>query len=346
MTDPSSGGHAFTHQADKPRDAQRRALGWALAVNVGLLVVESLGGWVFHSLALFADAAHLVSDVAGLGIALLALVLVARPASVRHSFGFARAEVLAAQASMLLLLITGGWILVTAIERVRQPVAVNGVGLAAVAAIGFAVNLSSSLIVHRAQGRSLNMRASFVHLATDAVGSVGAVAAGLLIVTLGWDRADPIVSLATAGLVLWAGWGLLRDTTHVLMEGAPRTLDPDTIREAMLCIGQVVDVHHIHVWNLASDVPALSAHLVVAGDPTLRDAQEVADDVKTTLAGQFALTNVTLELECGPAAEGTAGRHRGDQGTSADSGGAGGAHPVRPRVPDPPSKQDKHSKEG
>jgi cobalt-zinc-cadmium efflux system protein len=304
MTDPSPSGHAFTHQPDEPRDAQRRALGWALGVNAGLLVVESIGGWLFHSLALLADAAHLVSDVAGLAIALLAVLLAARPVSARHSFGFARAEVLAAQASMLLLFIAGGWILITAVNRVRHPVAVNGAGLAAIAAIGLAVNLGSSLIVHRAQGRSLNMRASFVHLATDAVGSLGAITAGLLVLTLGWQRADPIVSLATAGLVLWAGWGLLRDTTHVLMEGAPRALDSGAVCEAMLQVGQVVDVHHVHLWNLASDVPALSAHLVVTGDPTLRDAERVADDVKTNLADRFALTNVTLELETVPAEEG------------------------------------------
>ena len=257
--------------------------------------MEALGGLVFHSLALLADAAHLVSDVAGLGIALLALRLTVRPVSTRHSFGLARAEVLAAQASVFLLMGAGGWILVESLGRIRDPVIVNGVGLAAVATVGLAVNLGSALLVRRSVGASLNMRASFVHLATDAIGSAGAIIAGLLILGWGLQRADPMVSLATATLVLWAGWGLLRDTTHILMGGAPRGLDPDRVRDAML--DDVGDVHHLHVWTLASDIPALSAHVVVTGEPTLRDAQRTAGQVKTALAEQFAITNVTLELE-------------------------------------------------
>ena len=299
MTEPGPG-HAFSHEPGQPRTAQIRALSWALGVNVGLLVVEALGGLVFHSLALLADAAHLVSDVAGLSIALLALRLTARPVSTQHSFGLARAEVLAAQASVFLLMGAGGWILVESLGRIRDPVIVNGVGLAVVATAGLAVNLGSALLVRRSVGASLNMRASFVHLATDAVGSVGAIIAGLLILGWGLQRADPVVSLATATLVLWAGWGLLRDTTHVLMEGAPRGLDPDRVRDAMLAVNDVGGIHHLHVWTLASDIPALSAHIVITGEPTLRDAQRTAHHVKTALAEQFAITNVTLELESPP----------------------------------------------
>jgi len=169
-----------------------------------------------------------------------------------------------------------------------------------VATVGLAVNLGSALLIHRSVGASLNMRASFVHLATDAVGSVGAIIAGLLI--LGWnlERADPVVSMATAVLVLWAAWGLLRDTTHVLMEGAPRGLDPEQVRGAILAVDTVGDVHHLHLWNLASDIPALSAHVVVTGEPALRAAQGTAHQVKTVLAEQFDITNVTLELEVPP----------------------------------------------
>ena len=299
-SDPQQVAHAFTHEPDRPRDAQRRALWWALGVNAALLVVEAVGGVVFHSLALLADAAHLVSDVAGLGIAVLGLRLAARAVSARHSFGLARAEVLAAQVSVLLLLAAGGWILVEGVARIRDPVTVNGGGLAAVATVGLAVNLGSALLVRRAEGGSLNMRAAFVHLATDAVGSVGAIVAGLLVLGWGWERADPVVSLVTAVLVLWAGWGLLKDTTHVLMEGTPRGLDPGAVRAAMLDVVGVGDVHHLHLWNLASDVPALSAHVVVTGEPTLRDAQRTAEGAKTALAKRFAITNVTLELECAP----------------------------------------------
>ncbi|NMM25458.1 MAG: cation transporter [Phycicoccus sp.] len=295
-------GHAFEHGGDIARPGQRRALGWALGVNIALLVAEVIGGIVLGSLALFADAAHLVSDVAGLGIALGALLLTARPVSARHSFGFARAEVMAAQVSALLLVAAGVWILIEAITRMSHPVPVQGAGLAAVATLGLVVNAGSAVVVHRAQGESLNMRASFVHLATDAAGSLAAIIAGLVILGWGWTRADSVASIATAVLVLWTGWGLLRESTHVLMEGTPRGLDPEAVIAAMADVEGVVGVHHLHLWNLASDVPAASAHIVLSGQPTLRQAQRTADDVRATLAEEFALTNITLELEEGPTA--------------------------------------------
>ena len=291
------GAHAFEHGGDIARPGQRRALGWALGVNIALLVAEVAGGIVFGSLALLADAAHLVSDVAGLGVALGALLLTARPVSTRHSFGFARAEVMAAQVSALLLLGAGVWILIEAVSRLGEPVAVQGGGLAVVATLGLVVNAGSAIVVHRAEGESLNMRASFVHLATDAAGSLGAIIAGLVIVGWGWSRADSVVSIATAVLVLWTGWGLLRESTHVLMEGTPRGLDPQEVTAVIAGVPGVVDVHHLHLWNLASDVPAASAHVVLSGQPTLREAQRTADDVRATLAEEFTLTNVTLELE-------------------------------------------------
>jgi len=289
--------HAFEHGGDIARPGQRRALGWALGVNVALLVAELIGGFVFGSLALLAEAAHLVSDVAGLAIALGALILTARPISTRHSFGFARAEVMAAQVSALLLLAAGVWILIEGVARLGDPAPVNGGGLAAVATLGLIVNGGSAIVIHRAQGESLNMRASFVHLATDAAGSMAAVAAGLVILGWGWMRADSVASIATAVLVLWTGWGLLRDSTHVLMEGTPRNLDPDDVVAAIERVERVVDVHHLHLWNLASDVPALSAHVGLVGSPTLRQAQQTASAIRSALAEAFNLTHVTLELE-------------------------------------------------
>jgi cobalt-zinc-cadmium efflux system protein len=320
-------GHAFEHGGDIARPGQRRALGWALGVNVALLVAEVIGGIVFGSLALLADAAHLVSDVAGLGIALGALVLTARPVSTRHSFGFARAEVMAAQVSALLLLAAGVWILVEGVTRLGDPVPVQGAGLAVVATLGLVVNTGSAIVVHRAQGDSLNMRASFVHLATDAAGSLGAIIAGLVIMGWGWARADSVVSIATAALVLWTGWGLLRESTHVLMEGTPRGLDPDQVTAAIAHVEGVVGVHHLHLWNLASDVPAASAHVVLSGQPTLRQAQRIADDVRAALADRFALTNVTLELE--------------DTTTPATTPTDPSSHPGPPRIPTPAPNTDR-----
>jgi cobalt-zinc-cadmium efflux system protein len=293
--------HEFEHGTDPVQLNQRRALTWALGVNAGLMIVELVGGIVFGSLALIADAAHLLSDVAGLGIALGGLALAARPISIRHSFGFARAEVMAAQVSALLLLSAGGWILFEGLTRIVDPEPVNGAGLALVATVGLIVNIGSAVLVHRAQGESLNMRASFVHLATDAAGSLGAIIAGLVILSTGWLRADSIVSIATAALVLWAGWKLLRDTIHVLMEGTPRGMDSERVRSSILAFDNVADVHHLHLWNLASDVPTLSAHVVITGEPTLRQSQDTADRIRAALKETFDLTHVTLELECPPA---------------------------------------------
>jgi cobalt-zinc-cadmium efflux system protein len=204
---------------------------------------------------------------------------------------------MAAQVSALLLLAAGVWILVEGVSRLGAPVPVQGAGLAVVATLGLVVNAGSAIVVHRAQGESLNMRASFVHLVTDAAGSLGAVIAGIVIVGWGWDRADSVVSIATAALVLWTGWGLLRESTHVLMEGTPRGLDPDEVTAAIRDVDGAVDVHHLHLWNLASDVPAAPAHLVVAGQPTLHEAQAVVEAIRTELADRFGLTHVTLEFE-------------------------------------------------
>ena len=294
---PAGAEHAFEHGVDPGRPGQRRALGWALGVNAALLVVEIAGGIIFGSLALLADAAHLVSDVAGLGIAVGALTLMARPISGAHSFGLARAEVMAAQVSALLLVGSGVWIIVAGVARLHEPVNVSSGGLVAVAALGLLVNAGSAVVVHRARGKSLNMRASVAHLATDAAGSLAAILAGVAIWAWGWLAADAVASLATAVLVLWAGWGLIRESTHVLMEGTPRGLEPSAVRAAICQVAGVVDVHHLHLWNLASDVPTCSAHIVLAGQPSLHAAQAVAAQVRGELAAQFSLTHVTLELE-------------------------------------------------
>jgi cobalt-zinc-cadmium efflux system protein len=289
--------HAFEHGRDIARPGQRRALGWALGVNVALLVVEVVGGIAFGSLALLADAAHLVSDVAGLGIALGALILMVRPVTAWHSFGFARAEVMAAQVSALLLLGAGVWVLIEGLNRLSRPVPVQGMGLIVVGALGLAVNGGSAIVVHRAEGESLNMRTSFVHLATDAAGSLGAILAGVVITAWGWTRADSVASIATALLVLWTGWRLLRESTHVLMEGTPRGLAADRIVDVISQVPGVAGVHHLHVWSLASDVPALSVHVAVLGDPSLREAQAVGAAVRAALVTALDMTNVTLELE-------------------------------------------------
>jgi cobalt-zinc-cadmium efflux system protein len=280
------------------RSKRRGALWIALAANAALMAAEIAGGFAFRSLALLTDAVHLLTDVSGLAIALLAIGLAARPITERHTFGLQRAEVLAAQANAFILIAVTILIAVAAVRRLITPVDVSGAGLAIVAAAGLAVNLSCARLLHEVVGRSLNMRGAFLHVALDAAGSLAALIAGVAIVLWDVPRADPIASLLIGALVLWAAWRLLVDTTHVLLEGTPEGLDPAGVERAIVDHDGVEGVHHLHLWSLASDVPALSAHVVLSGEMSLHDAQVRGDSVKTMLAERFGIDHATLELEC------------------------------------------------
>jgi cobalt-zinc-cadmium efflux system protein len=288
---------SHTHQIVS-REMQRRALWIALVANAGFLVAEVAGGLAFRSLALLADAAHMLSDVAALAIALVAQRLVDRPATVRHSFGLQRAEVLGAQANGLALVAVAGWIVYEALQRIGEPVDVVGGGLLVVATLGLAVNLGSAVLLARAKGHSLNMRGAFVHMTLDAAGSVAAIVAGVAVVAWRADWADPAMSILIAALVLWSAWGLLRDTAHVLLESTPRGMDPAAVEAVLAADDEVDSVHHVHLWNLASDVPALSAHVVLMGEVTLHDAQASGERLKLLLVERFGIAHATLELEC------------------------------------------------
>ena len=296
--DDGVAGHHHAHGVS--RSMQRRALWISLWANAGFMVAEVFGGLTFRSLALLADAAHMFSDVAGLAIALVAQQLVDRRATARHSYGLQRAEVLGAQANGLTLLIVAGWVIFEAVRRIGEPADVVGAGLLVVATLGLAVNVGSAVLLARAQGHSLNMRGAFVHMAIDAAGSVAAIAAGIAVIGWGANWVDPLVSILIALLVLWSAWGLLRDTAQVLLEGTPRGMEPAAVEAALAADEDVETVHHLHLWNLASDVPALSAHVVLRGEVSLHDAQTSGDRLRALLDERFGITHATLELECHP----------------------------------------------
>jgi cobalt-zinc-cadmium efflux system protein len=293
-------GHADPAHSHVTRSTQRRALWISLVANGVFMVVEFFGGLVFQSLALIADAAHMLSDVAGLSVALVAQHLVDRRATARHSYGLQRAEVLGAQANGLALLVVAAWVIYEAVRRIGDPADVAGGGLLVVATIGLVVNVVSAVLLARAQGRSLNMRGAFVHMTMDAAGSVAAMVAGISVVVWNADWVDPVASILIAVLVLWSAWGLLRDTAHVLLEGTPRGLDPASVEATLAADDEVEAVHHLHLWNLASDVPAMSAHVVLRGEVSLHDAQTSGDRLKALLERRFGITHTTLELECHP----------------------------------------------
>jgi len=278
----------------------RRALWVALGLNAGFLGVEVVGGLAFGSLALLADAAHMGSDVVGLVVALVAERLSRRPATKRHSYGWRRAEVLGALANALTLVVVVGWIVYEAIRRLPSPQPVEGGPVLVIATLGFAVNAGSAVVLARVAGRSLNMRGAFLHMAADAAGSVGVIAAAIIVLTTGAEWADPAVSLLIAGLILWSTWKLLRSVVLVLLEATPAGVDPEEVTEMLIADEAVVDVHHLHLWSVASDETALSAHLVLADAPSLHEAQAAGDRLKRVLEDEYRITHATFELECHP----------------------------------------------
>ena len=282
------------------RAEQRRALWIALAANAALMAGQTVAGLAFHSLTLLADAVHLVTDVSGLALALLAFRLSSLPATPRHSFGLQRAEVLAALANAVILFAAAVWIFVEAGRRLATPASVDGAGMVAVASVALVVNVGSAGLLGRARGRSLNMRGAFLHLAADAAGSLGALVAGIAILAWGADRADPIVAIGVGALVLWAAWRLVADSTHVLLEGTPKGIDPTDVERALVAEGGVDGVHDLHLWSLASDVAALSTHVVLAAgaELTVHDAQARGEQLKAMLEERFGIRHATLELEC------------------------------------------------
>jgi cobalt-zinc-cadmium efflux system protein len=287
-----SAGTTETHRA------RVRALQIALVANGAFFGVQLVAGIAFGSLALIADSAHMASDVVALALALLAQGLISRPASNRNTYGMQRAEVLAAQANAAALLLISVWVVYEAIQRFSSPEPIDGWGVVIVGALGLAVNAGSAWIIARSSGDSLNLRGAFLHLASDAAGSVGVIVAGLVFIATGAEWVDPLVSILISVLVLVAAAQLLRDATRVLLEGAPKGLDVDAVEEALKRSDGVDAVHHLHVWSIGSETPALSAHVVLGGQLTLHQAQARGDELKAELATRFGIEHATLELEC------------------------------------------------
>jgi cobalt-zinc-cadmium efflux system protein len=260
--------------------------------------VELVGGFLFGSLALVADSIHLTSDVLALGLALGALALAQRPPTERHTYGFERAEVLAAQANGLLLLMGAVAVVIEAVRRFGKPQDLDAGAVLVVGVVGLLVNVGSAFVLARAAHGNLNLRAAFWHLALDALGSVAVIVSALGALFFDAQNLDSIASLFIAGLIVFAAWGLLRDTTRVLLDAAPSHIDVAVVSAALGAAEGVEAVHHLHVWTLGSERPALSAHVVLTGPLSLHDAQERATELKGMLADQFGIQHATLEVEC------------------------------------------------
>jgi cobalt-zinc-cadmium efflux system protein len=284
--------HAHEHR--ERAEADRRVLAAALGLIAGFTVVEVIAGVLADSLALLADAGHMLTDAAALGAALFASWMAARPARGGWTFGFRRVEILAAQANGILLALLAAWIVYAAIRRLLSPRDVEGGIVVGVGLAGIAVSVAASAILARGSRESLNVRGAFLHVAADVVAFAGTTVAGVLVLLTGWDRWDPLAGLAVAALILWAAFVLLRDSGRIFLEAAPGDIDPDAVGRALASEPHVVEVHDLHVWAVTSGFPALSAHVLV--EPGA-DCHAVRRSLEAVLAERFDLTHTTLQVE-------------------------------------------------
>lgn len=284
-------GHTHEHA---PRDANARRIVVTLVLVVGYMLAEVAGGLLSGSLALLADAGHMLSDAGALVVALAAMRIARRPATSTHTFGYRRAEILAATANGAALLAIAGIITYQAIARLGAPVHVHGGTVLAVAAGGLVVNLVGLAILHGGRSESLNVRGAWLHVLADTLGSVGAIISGLLVVLLGWYWADPVASLVIVALVVYSAWMLLRQTTAVLMQAVPEGIDLATIDRAITSVPGVIAAHDLHVWSITQGRAVMSAHLTVDVDA---DRPGVMTEVHRRLH-QLDVHHSTIQLDC------------------------------------------------
>ena len=282
------------HAHDHSRAHDRRLLAIALALIVGLMAGEIAAGVLAGSLALLADAGHMLTDAAALAGALVASRLATRPARGPWTFGLGRAEILAAQANGITLLLVAIWIVYGAARRLVSPPDVRGGIVVVVALAGIAVNLAATFVLSRADRESLNVRGAFLHVATDLAAFAGTAVAGALVLATGWDRFDPIAGLLVAALMIRSSWTLLRTSGRIFMEGSPTGIDPDDVARALALDPDVVGVHDLHVWTVTSGFPALAAHVLVEPGADCHDARR---RLERLLVDRFGLRHTTLQVD-------------------------------------------------
>jgi cobalt-zinc-cadmium efflux system protein len=285
---------AHTHDHGVSSDADARRLGWALALIVAFMAAEVVAGILASSLALLSDAAHMLTDAGAIALALFAIRLARRPPEGSYTFGLKRAEILSAQLNGLTLLVLGGLIVFEGTRRLIDPPEVEGLLVLLVGAAGIPINLGAAALIRSAGRRSLNVEGAFQHILTDLFAFIATAAAGALILATGFERADGIASLLIAGLMFFSAYGLLRDSGRVFMEAAPRGLDPDTVGKTLAAEPGVVEVHDLHVWEVTSGMPSISAHVLV--DPGV-DCQQTRWRLARLLEERFRIEHSTLQVE-------------------------------------------------
>ncbi len=287
-------GHDHSHGPGAWRGTDRRALLAAAGLTAGFMLVEVAGGLVTGSLALLADAGHMLSDSFSLFVALGAVILAARPVTARRTYGYKRAEILAALLNGILLVVVAVWVVVEAIHRLNDPVEILGGGMLAIAMVGLLVNLIAAWILSRSSGDSLNVKAALRHVLADIAGSVGVILAAIVILATGWEAADPLISILISVLIASSAWSVVRESVDILLEAAPSGLDTEEIGNAMVAEPDVEQVHDLHVWEITSGMPMLSAHVLVGADADCHRARLVTESM---LRERFGIEHTTLQVE-------------------------------------------------
>lgn len=286
----AGGAHAHGVSAD----SDSRWLLIALLINLGFMVVEVVAGVIANSLALLSDAAHMLTDAGAIGLAILALRLASRPPKGAFTFGLKRSEILSAQINGVLMFVLAGVIGVEAIPRIAGPPDVDGAFVLYTGLLGALVNGAAAWALGKANRDSLNLRGAFVHNLFDMLASIAAALAGLVIVLSGWGQADGIAALTVSVLMLYGGWGLIRDSGRILLEGSPKGLEPSDIGRAMAASPGVVEVHDLHVWEVTSGFPTLSAHVRVARDD---DCHARRRELQAMLGERYGIAHTTLQVD-------------------------------------------------
>lgn len=286
-------GHAG-HSHGVAADADRRWLTIALALIAAFMCAEVVVGFLAHSLALISDAAHMLTDAASIVLALVATRLAARPARGGYTFGLKRAEILSAMANGTTLLVLSVWLAYEAVHRLISPPDVTGTLVLITALVGVAVNLAATWSLSKANRTSLNVEGAFQHVLTDLFAFIATVIAGVAMVTTGYARADAIASLVVVVLMVRAGVGLVRDSSRIFLEAAPAGIDPDAVGDRLAAAGDVAEIHDLHIWQITSGQPALSAHVLV---PAGGDCHAVRRRLQALLREEYAITHATLQVD-------------------------------------------------
>lgn len=281
----------------------RRALITTFGLTFTYFIVEVVGGIVTNSLALLADAAHMLTDVGGLGLALFAIWITQRPANAAKTYGYYRVEILAALANALVLFGVSFYILYEAYRRFQEPPEVNSLPMMLVAVVGLAVNLVGIYNLRRGSKESLNVQGAFLEVVSDMLGSIGVIIAGLIMYFTGWYYADPIFSVLIGLFILPRTWGLMMQAVNVLLEGTPAHINLKAVEETIRSIPGVAGVHDLHVWSITSGMDAMSAHVILKKGVAVSEAQNILEQLGTQLKTQFNLAHSTIQIEYATMAE-------------------------------------------